>query len=157
MNDTTSIAWLGLDAHSKNCVLGQLDDRGTEVKSWSFATQPQQLIQRIKDIRHGRLGSQFVYEILLDADAPEAVAHIGLIDTAKLRHDYKTQMAGDTATLTGFPPGVAGQNGHLTAGDKITSPPKNSTPASLKPQPDGLTQMHIRCVPHRPPVAPLAP
>jgi transposase len=50
MNDTTSIAWLGLDAHSKNCVLGQLDDRGTEVKSWSFATQPQQLIQRIKDI-----------------------------------------------------------------------------------------------------------
>jgi transposase len=50
MNDTPSIAWLGLDAHSKNCMLGQLDDRGTEVKSWSFATQPQQLIQRIKDI-----------------------------------------------------------------------------------------------------------
>lgn len=35
MNDTPSIAWLGLDAHSKNCVLGQLDDRGTEVKSWT--------------------------------------------------------------------------------------------------------------------------
>ena len=50
MNDSPSIAWLGLDAHSKNCVLGQLDDHGTEVKSWSFATQPQQLIKRIKDI-----------------------------------------------------------------------------------------------------------
>ena len=31
MNDSPSIAWLGLDAHSKNCVLGQLDDQGTEV------------------------------------------------------------------------------------------------------------------------------
>ena len=97
-------------------------------------------------IRHGRLGSQFVYEMLLDTDTPEAVAHIGLIDTAKLRHDCKTSMA---ANLTGFPPGVAGQNGHLTAGGKVAPPPKISPPASLKPQPDGLTQMHIRGVPHQ--------
>jgi hypothetical protein len=34
MNDSTSIAWLGLDAHSKNCVLGHLDDHGTELKWW---------------------------------------------------------------------------------------------------------------------------
>ena len=34
-------------------------------------------------LRHGRLGSAFVYEILFDLDAPEAVAHIGLIDVAK--------------------------------------------------------------------------
>jgi hypothetical protein len=88
-------------------------------------------------IRHGRLGSQFVYEVLFDTDTTEAVAHIGLIDTAKLRHDYKTN-------LTGFIPGVAGQNGHLTGGDGTPPPPENGTPASLKSQPDGLTQSHIR-------------
>jgi transposase len=50
MNDTNSIAWLGLDAHSKNCVLGQLDDHGVEVQSWGFPTQPEQLVQHIKAI-----------------------------------------------------------------------------------------------------------
>jgi transposase len=50
MNDTASIAWLGLDAHSKNCVLGQLDDQGREVKWWKFPTQPQQLIAQIHAI-----------------------------------------------------------------------------------------------------------
>ena len=73
-------------------------------------------------IRHGRLGSQFVYELLVDLDAPEAVAHVGLIDTEQLRHDYKTN-------LTGFTPGVAGQNGHLTGGDENAPPPENRTPA----------------------------
>jgi hypothetical protein len=29
MTDTASIAWLGLDAHSQNCVLGHLADDGT--------------------------------------------------------------------------------------------------------------------------------
>ena len=60
-------------------------------------------------LRHGRLGSAFVYEILFDLDAPETVAHIGLIDVAKLRHDYKTN-------LTGFCRGVSGQNGRVTGG-----------------------------------------
>jgi len=60
-------------------------------------------------LRHGRLGSAFVYEILFDLDAPETVAHIGLIDVAKLRHDYKTN-------LTGFCRGVSGQNGQVTGG-----------------------------------------
>jgi len=50
MNDTPSIAWLGLDAHSKNCVLGQLDDQGREVKWWKFPTQPQQLIAQLQAI-----------------------------------------------------------------------------------------------------------
>ena len=50
MNDTASIAWLGLDAHSKNCVLGQLDDHGAEIKWWRFPTQPQQLIEHVQAI-----------------------------------------------------------------------------------------------------------
>jgi DNA primase catalytic core len=60
-------------------------------------------------LRHGRLGSAFVYEILFDLATPEAVAHIGLIEIAKLRHDYKTD-------LTGFCRGVSGQNGQVTGG-----------------------------------------
>jgi len=48
--NTSSIAWLGLDAHSKNCVLGQLDDQGHEIKWWRFPTQPQQLIHHIQSI-----------------------------------------------------------------------------------------------------------
>jgi hypothetical protein len=69
---------------------------------------------------------------------------VGLIDTAKLRHDYKTQMAGGAATLTGFAAGVAGQNGHLTGGDGTPPPAENGTPALLKSSPDGLTQSRIR-------------
>jgi DNA primase len=108
---------------------------------WSL-TQVRVHLERLVEleclaIRHGRLGSQFVYEMLLDADTPEAIAHIGLIEVAKLRHDYKTN-------LTGFAGGVAGQNGHLTGGDEMPPPPKNGTPASLKSPPDGLTQTHIR-------------
>ena len=36
-------------------------------------------------IQHGRQGSQFVYELLIDADAPETVAHVGLINVECLR------------------------------------------------------------------------
>lgn len=67
-------------------------------------------------IRHGRLGSAFVYEIIFDLDAPEAVAHIGLIEVASLRHDYKTN-------LTVFPGGVADGNGRVLAGGKTVPPP----------------------------------
>jgi len=49
-NSTASIAWLGLDAHSKNCVLGQLDDQGREVQWWKFPTQPEKLIAQIQAI-----------------------------------------------------------------------------------------------------------
>jgi len=108
---------------------------------WSL-TQVRAHLERLVEleylaIRHGRLGSQFVYEMLLDANAPEAVAHIGLIDTAKLRHDYETN-------LTGFGRGVAGQNGHLAGGGEMPPPAENATPALLKSSPDGLTGSRIR-------------
>ncbi len=87
---------------------------------WSL-TQVRVHLERLVDleylaIQHGRFGSQFVYEILFDLDAPEAVAHVGLIEVAKLRHDYKTN-------LTGFCRGVAGQNGHLAGGGETPPPP----------------------------------
>jgi hypothetical protein len=112
---------------------------------WSL-TQVRVHLERLVEleclaIRHGRLGSQFVYEVLFDTDTPEAVAHVGLIEIAKLRHDYKTN-------LTGFMPGVAGQNGHLAGGDEMPPPPENRTPVSSKSPPDGLTQTHIRVLAH---------
>jgi len=67
-------------------------------------------------LRHGRLGSAFVYEILFDLDTPEAVAHIGLIEVAKLRHDYK-------AGVSGFSAGVPGQNGQVSGGVEIAPLP----------------------------------
>jgi hypothetical protein len=72
-------------------------------------------------LRHGRLGSAFVYEILFDLDAPEAVAHVGLMEvaclrTATARHDY-------TANLTAFAPGVSGGNGPVTGGVETTPTP----------------------------------
>ena len=36
------------------------------------------------ELRHGRLGSSFVYELMMDADAPEEALHIGLIGVAEL-------------------------------------------------------------------------
>jgi len=50
MNDSTSIAWLGLDAHSKHCVLAQLDDQGREIKWWRFPTRPEQLVHHVQAI-----------------------------------------------------------------------------------------------------------
>jgi DNA primase len=115
---------------------------------WSL-TQVRVHLERLVEleylaIRHGRLGSQFVYEALFDTTTPEAIAHIGLIDVAKLRHGYESPMAGGAATLAGFEPGVAGQNGHLAGGGETPPPPESATPALLKSSPDGLTQSHIR-------------
>ena len=67
-------------------------------------------------LRHGRLGSAFVYEILFDLDTPEAVAHIGLIEIAKLRHDYKTNLAG-------FEGRVSRKNGQVSGGVEIAPLP----------------------------------
>ncbi len=88
---------------------------------WSL-TQVRVHLERLVEleylaVRHGRLGSQFVYEVLFDLDAPEAVAHVGLLAVESLRtHDYKTNLAG-------FGAGVAGRNGHLTGGDGTPPPP----------------------------------
>lgn len=65
-------------------------------------------------LRHGRLGSAFVYEILFDLDAPESVAHVGLLDVAKL--------AGSGTATHHYTANLAGRNHHLTAGDG-TPPP----------------------------------
>ena len=83
---------------------------------WSL-TQVRVHLERLVDleylaIRHGRIGSQFVYETLFDLDTPEAVAHVGLIEIAQLRRN-----------LTGLGAGVAGQNGHLAGGDEMPPPP----------------------------------
>jgi len=88
---------------------------------WSL-TQVRVHLERLVEleylaVRHGRLGSQFVYEVLFDLDAPESVAHVGLLAVESLRaHDYKTNLAG-------FAPGVAGRNGHLAAGGGTPPPP----------------------------------
>ena len=88
---------------------------------WSL-TQVRVHLERLVEleslaVRHGRLGSQFVYEVLFDLDAPEAVAHVGLLAVESLRaHDYKTNLAG-------FGAGVAGRNGHLAGGGKTPPPP----------------------------------
>ena len=75
-------------------------------------------------LRHGRLGSPFVYEILFDLDAPEHLAHVGLIDVQCLRtathaHDSNTK-------VTAFPGGVSERNGHLSGG--IQTGPLPSSP-----------------------------
>jgi hypothetical protein len=74
-------------------------------------------------IRHGRLGSAFVYEILSDLDAPEALMHIGLLNVEQLRHGYKTN-------LTAFEGGVSGQNGQVTGGAQTGPTPLAPLPAS---------------------------
>lgn len=83
---------------------------------WSL-TQVRVHLERLVEleylaVRHGRIGSQFVYEILFDLDVPEAVAHVGLLEVGQLRRN-----------LAGFGVGVAGQNGHLAGGDETPPPP----------------------------------
>ena len=96
-------------------------------------------------LRHGRLGSAFVYEILFDLDAPEAVAHIGLLDVAKLSHDY-------TANLTGFDRGVPGENGRVTEGAETAPAPLAPLPANaLAARSRGNGFAHLEGVPPRPP------
>ncbi len=57
-------------------------------------------------LRHGRLGSQFLYEALFDLHTPESVAHIGLLEVEKL------------GQVSGFSPGVSGENGSVTGGNQ---------------------------------------
>ena len=48
MTDTKSIAWLGLDAHSQNCVLAHLDEAGGQRQWWRFSTSVEQLLKHVK-------------------------------------------------------------------------------------------------------------
>jgi len=100
-----------------------------EACGWSL-TQVRAHLERLVELeylelRHGRLGSAFVYELMLDANAPEHALHLGLIDVAELRklHDYDGKKGGGTLPLAGFAPGVAGQNGRVAAGGETPSPP----------------------------------
>jgi DNA primase len=82
---------------------------------WSL-TQVRVHLERLVEleylaIRCGRMGGPFQYELLIEIDAPENVAHIGLIDVEELRknHTYVVE--------------VAGQNGQVAEGGKTTPPP----------------------------------
>jgi len=94
-----------------------------EACGWSL-TQVRTHLERLVELeylelRHGRLGSSFVYELMLDLNAPEQVAHIGLIDVAELRKTY-----GYGGKVAGFAPGVAGKTGEVAEGGKTTAPPQ---------------------------------
>jgi DNA primase len=112
-----------------------------EACGWSL-TQVRVHLERLVEleylaVRHGRLGNPFLYEWLLDLDAPETVAHVGLIDVDTLRHDYNAEVAG----LDG---GVAGKTDHLAGGGKTAPPPEIDTPACPESPPGGVTETHIR-------------
>jgi hypothetical protein len=88
-----------------------------EACGWSL-TQVRVHLERLVELeyielRHGRLGSSFVYELMIDADTPEHVAHIGLIDVAELRKTYSYG-----SRVAGFIPGVA-------EGGETRPPPQN--------------------------------
>jgi len=85
-----------------------------DLSGWSL-TQVRVHLERLVEleylaIRCGRMGGPFQYELLIEIDAPENIAHIGFIDVEELRknHAYAAE--------------VAGQNGAV-AGDGKTAPP----------------------------------
>lgn len=88
-------------------------------------------------VRHGRMGSAFVYELLFDPETPEAVAHVGLIEIERLRHEYKTN-------LTGLKAGVSGPKGDLSGGDAPGPLPPSAASTELWAEPHGVTGSHIR-------------
>jgi DNA primase catalytic core len=97
-----------------------------EACGWSL-TQVRTHLERLVELeylelRHGRLGSSFVYELMMDADTPEAVAHIGLIDVETLRkkHSYD-------AGVAGFEHGVAGQKARVAVGGETLPPPQKTS------------------------------
>jgi DNA primase catalytic core len=92
-----------------------------EACGWSL-TQVRVHLERLIELeyielRHGRLGSSFVYELMADPEAPEAVAHIGLIDVEQLRKKYE------------YGRKVAGQIGVVAVGGE-TRPSPSKTPSS---------------------------
>ena len=88
-----------------------------DLSGWSL-TQVRVHLERLVEleylaIRCGRMGGPFQYELLIEIDAPENIAHIGFIDVEELRknHTYAAE--------------VAGQKGQVAGGDKTTPPPAN--------------------------------
>jgi len=78
-----------------------------EACGWSFTQLRVHLDRLIEQeylgVRCGRMGSQFVYELLIDADANPQAAHIALIDVAELKkkHGYNPNLAGEKGDLAG--------------------------------------------------------
>jgi len=68
---------------------------------WSYSQVKRHLfrLQELEYIapRFGRMGATLKYELLIDVDEPSEVAHIGLLDVAKLRKNR-----GTTTTWTGL-------------------------------------------------------
>jgi hypothetical protein len=73
---------------------------------WSYSQVKRHLfrLQELEYVapRFGRMGATLKYELLIDADEPTEVAHIGLLDVAKLKKVAPTTptWTGGTATLT---------------------------------------------------------
>ena len=112
-----------------------------EACGWSL-TQVRLHLERLVEleylaVRHGRLGSSFLYELLFDPEAAEAIAHVGLIDVTALRHQYDRPVTGSEA-------GVAGSNGHLAGGGKTGPPPSSAGNPAVWTEPDGVAGSHIR-------------
>jgi hypothetical protein len=103
-----------------------------EACGWSL-TQVRTHLERLVELeylelRHGRLGSSFVYELMIDAEAPQHVAHIGLINVDELRRrtgEDRAQNGGGTVPLAGFRPGVAGQSSRVAVGGETRPSPQN--------------------------------
>jgi hypothetical protein len=99
-----------------------------EACGWSL-TQVRAHLERLVELeslelRHARLGGAFAYELMLDAEAPEAVAHIGLIDVETLRRagNGRAQNGRGAPPLAGLGAGVAGQNGGVAGGGETALP-----------------------------------
>ena len=101
---------------------------------WSF-TQLRVHLERLIEhecigVRAGRMGSQFVYELLVDADAPTAADKVPLIDIERLRktHHYDETSRGKTETSRGDdappPRGANALNGN--AAGKTSRPRANA-------------------------------
>jgi len=93
-----------------------------EACGWSL-TQVRVHLERLLELeylelRHGKLGGSFVYELMIDPNAPAHVAHIGLLDVAELR-----KKCGYDGKVAGLGPGVAGQKGEVAGGGQTPPPP----------------------------------
>ena len=93
---------------------------------WSL-TQVRVHLERLVELEYlalrcGRFGSSFQYELLVEIDAPENIAHIGLIDVEELRknHTYAVE--------------VAGQNGQVAGVAKPRRHPQRTIRRPLSPQ-----------------------
>lgn len=98
-----------------------------DVTGWSL-TQVSVHLQRLVEleyiaVRCGRMGGPFVYELIVSVEAPETIAHIGLIDVEELRQNCTYN-----GEVTGLKPPVTG--GNQTA--SVTSKPLNGTPLSSR-------------------------